>query len=292
MATKKTTDTPAKPAAKKPAAGKALTIGRGSKVPVDAKALQAQLLARKQQVLDKLGRPSTPTISVRNDKSFELPDGSVVQAPEFIRAVVIDFASVNALYEGAYDPKNPEPPICFAAGMGSPDSLIASDKSPQKQADDCATCPLNQWGSGVGDGKACKNTRKLAVVLMDDLENEDREGDIQFYPLNVSPTGIKHWDGYVRNLATRNDLLPVQVVTKIGFDAQSTWASLRFAPDEVLSETHLAEVLGLQEAVEEMLTAEPDWAGFEAQRAERQATRKPAGGRRPAGKPAAGRARR
>lgn len=292
MATKKTTDAPAKPATKKPAAGKAVaTIGKGSKVPDDAKALQAQLLARKQQVLDKLGRPSTPAIAVRNDKSFELPDGSIVQAPEFIRAVVIDFASVNSLYEGPYDPKNPEPPICFAAGLGSPDSLIASDKSPQKQADDCATCPLNQWGSGNGDSKACKNTRKLAVVLMDEMDDENREGDLQFYPLNVSPTGIKHWDGYVRNLATRNDLLPVQVVTKIGFDAQSTWASLRFAPDEVLGDDQLAQVLGLQEAVEDMLTAEPDWAGFEAQRAERQANRNPAGGRRPAAKPA-GRARR
>lgn len=272
-----------KPAAPKPAAGKAagksLVIGKGNTLPVDAKAVAEMLAKKKNAVLDKLSKPSTPGISLKG-KTFELPGGVITDGP--IVAVIVDFGNVNALYDGMYDPKNPEPPICFAAGTGSPDDLIATDASPEKQFDNCKECPLNQWGSGSGDGKACKNTRRLAVALLSDIQDEDREGEIPIYSLNVSPTAIKFWDGYVRRLAQDHDLMPVQVLTKIGFDANLQYASLRFAADGYTDTEVIGQLLGLENAVQDILTQEPDWAGFEAQRAEKG--RKPSGSK---AKPAA-----
>ena len=51
----------------------------------------------------------------------------------------------------------------------------------------CAECPLNQWGSGNGRGKACKDLRRLIVLV---------EGWSMPAIMTLPPTSVKAFDTY------------------------------------------------------------------------------------------------
>lgn len=182
-------------------------------------------------------------------KVFKLPDGS---ESETLNVVIVDFMAVNNFYEGTYDPNNIQPPACFAIGQ-NPTQLVPSDNAPVKQSDSCAACPMNQFGSS-GNGKACKNQRRLAILP------PDADADTPLWVLDVSPTGLKSFDGYVRSAASKFGLLPVGLVTEISFDPNVQYASLRFGnpePNENM-EVHWGR---RQEAVERLMQ-EPDVSAY------------------------------
>lgn len=238
-------------AAKKPAAGQAVATRKDS-LPVD---ISAMLEKQKQAVMDKIGRPSSSVVGIKQNKTMVLPDGDSTSEP--VDFVILDFVSMNTYYDGVYDPNNVQPPVCFAIGE-NPDNLIASDRSPEKQSDTCASCPMNRYESAArGKGKACKNMRVLAVMKANATEED------AIWLLRVSPTGLKAYDGYVRNLAQRNNLAPVQVVTTIGFDPKEEYPSLRFAPAAVLEQDRLAFFVSRMEEAAELIRTEPDYSTYE-----------------------------
>lgn len=231
-------------AAKKP--GTAVAAKRET-LPVNVQALLDQ---QKQSIIDKLGKPTSNGIGIKQNKTMVLPDGTITEGP--IDVVILDFVSVNQYYDGPYDPNDVQPPVCFAIG-DKPEQLIASDKSIEKQSDTCASCPMNQFESAPrGKGKACKNQRLLAVMTPDASDEDD------IWLIRVSPTGLKAYDAYVRNLAQRNNLIPLQVITKIGFDPASEYPTLRFAPDGVHDRLEFF-ASRMQEAAD-LIRTEPDYS--------------------------------
>lgn len=199
-----TTKTKTKPAAK--AATNAVAPRATGAVSVkDMMAKQIASLADKTQ-------PATGNkIRVTQDKQFVLPDGTKTREP--LSMVIVDFCSRNLFYSGAYDKDNIQPPACFAIGE-NPKKLVPSANSPEKQSDDCVDCPNNAWNS-AGDGKpgkACKNTRLMAVLPPDAAPGDP------MWLLEASPTAIRGFDGYVNGLATRMNLAPFAVVTTVTFD--------------------------------------------------------------------------
>jgi len=236
-------------AAKKPTT--AVAMKRDS-LPVD---INAMLQKQKQAVMDKIGRPTSNMVQIKQNKTMVLPSGEISSEPQ--EFVILDFVSMNALYDGVYDPGNVQPPICFAIGE-NPEQLIASDKSPEKQSDTCAACPQNRYETAVrGKGKACKNMRVLAVMAADATDEDS------IWLLRVSPTGLKSYDGYVRTLSQRNDLAPIQVVTKIGFDPNEEYPSLRFAPEAVLDNDRLAFFFSRLEEAADLIRTEPEYTAYE-----------------------------
>lgn len=237
-------------AVKKPA-GSAVAVKRES-LPSNVMEL---LEKQKQAVMDKIGKPSTTVIGIKQNKTFSLPNGEITEGP--IDLVILDFVSVNQLYDGVYDPSAVSPPVCFAIG-DQPDNLIASDRSIDKQSDTCASCPQNRYESAArGKGKACKNTRLVAVMSPDATEDDP------IWLLKVSPTGLKSFDGYIRTLSQRSNLAPIQVVTKVGFDPASDYPSLRFAPEAKLD--NLEFFLGRMEEAADLIRQEPDYSGYEVE---------------------------
>lgn len=210
--------------------------------------MAAQLAALGQKTAVSTGN----AIRVTQDKQFILPDGS--KTPDPIQVVIVDFTSCNEFYEGAFDPKNITPPACFALG-DIPTTLVPSANSPAKQSDSCAECPNNAFGS-AGAGKACKNTRKLALLPV------DAEEDTPIWTIKVSPTAIKGFDGYVKNVARMFQVPPVGVVTTLSFDENQTYAALKFS-DPTPNEDAAAHLARMDEA-REILAAEPDVSGFQA----------------------------
>lgn len=161
------------------------------------------------------------TISTRGNK-FTL-GGSVIPNP--MRVIVLDYAFVNAYYGGvAYDKDNPSSPVCFATAK-TEDSLTPDEqKVPEPVNETCKGCQYNEFGSAEngGNGKECKNTRKLAVISADvkELTPEYIAGTTIAF-INVSPTGIKHWSGYVKKLKNALDMPVCGVVTELDFDPDS-----------------------------------------------------------------------
>lgn len=116
-----------------------------------------------------------------------------VKAPgNQIDVVILDWTPENTFYEGAYNPKAPASPVCFAF-EDEDGGMAPHEKSTKPQHDTCGTCPMNAWGSGVNGAKACKNGRRLMLVSKDDLAGP-------IVGLRVPPTSIKTFDGYIKSL--------------------------------------------------------------------------------------------
>jgi len=49
-------------------------------------------------------------------------------------------------------------------------NMVPDEKCSKAKCEDCQSCPLNEFGS-KGNGKACKNTVRLAIVPADANEN-------------------------------------------------------------------------------------------------------------------------
>lgn len=180
--------------------------------------IKAELKKRAEGIKDRIQAPSGDSIRVTQDKKFKLPNGQ--EGPGPLALVILDFICVNTFFDRPYKEGDILPPACMALGQ-NPKTLVPEAVSPVKQADSCAECPNNVFGSD-GAGKACKNLRLLAVV--EDNDNPDSP----IYLLKVSPTAIKAFDGYVATIQTQFDSLPVSVVTDVYFDPNLKYGSLRF----------------------------------------------------------------
>lgn len=219
-------------------------------LPVDVNAAMA---AEMEQIQKRISAPSGDRIMVTQGKTFKLPNGSELDELE---AVVVDFCAANFYYTEAYDRGNVVPPACFALGL-EPAGLVASDNSPDKQCASCAACWANQFGSS-GKGKACQNTRLLALLT------PDADAETPLYLLKVSPTAIKNFDAHVNSVANSFKMPVRAVVTQISFSQESEYATLCFktlrpAEKDLLLMAHNR----LEEARKRLLT-EPDVSALKA----------------------------
>jgi len=171
-------------------------------------------------IQSKVGLPSGNAIRITQDKKFTLPDGTKTGGP--ISVIIVGFTSRNVYYTGAYNANNIVPPDCYAEG-DNPASLVASADADMVQADTCAECPMNQFGSAQnGKGKACQNQRIVAVLPAG-------EPNAEIMTLRVSPSAIQGFDAYVRQLADKYNVPPFAVVTQVSFDTKETYAKLIFS---------------------------------------------------------------
>ncbi len=78
-------------------------------------------------------------------------------------------------YEQGYVEGSDAPPDCSSAGGLQPDQGV-----PKPQSTFCANCPRNAWGTAAngGKGKACGDSRRLAIVPLPDIKNEALGGPL------------------------------------------------------------------------------------------------------------------
>lgn len=212
--------------------------------------IQEALRAQAAQMGEKTAPVGGSAIRITQDKKFALPDGTTSEGP--LDVVIIEFISRNTFYEGAYDAKNISPPACFAIGT-NPLKMFPSPNSPAKQSDACQGCPMNEFGSD-GDGKACKNTRLLAVLP------PDADEDTPIWTLSVSPSAIKGFDGYVKTVASKFNLPPIGVITTVEFDPSVPYAKLRFSDPR--PNPRVADMFGRQDEARGIIATEPDVSNY------------------------------
>lgn len=215
--------------------------------------VKKQLQEDAQKIKDRVSAPETNQISIK-DRMFTFPDGQVYT--DSVELVVVDFVAWNSYYPDQFDPKNPKPPVCFAYGE-SLSTLAPSENAPEPQSDACSGCWANEFESGVGNGKACKNQRRLAVVPVhaDDPENAP------MFTLMVPPSSIKKFDGFVNTVARLYEVPPVGVSVTVRMNPEVNYSNLIFENPEP-NQNIAAHYNRLQEA-RELITVEPDLSGYE-----------------------------
>lgn len=198
--------------------------------------IRAQLKAELEAQRERVAPPSGGRISTKG-KIFTLPDSRTSQGP--LSLVILDWRVSHAYYTGIYDPAKIKAPDCWAI---SATVACAPDPAKVKVAkhSECASCPFNEYGTAPnGKSKACKETRRLAVVPAD--------ATISDTPLllEVSPTGIRGFESHVLALESVGKH-PLEVVTEVAFKSDATYPTLVFGNPAPLDDERIAVMFELR----------------------------------------------
>ena len=123
------------------------------------------------------------------------------------------------------------PPTCWSSTAQTPES-----DATEPQSDTCNSCPQNIKGSGPSNTKACRFSRRIAVVMSNNLDGDIFQvtlpalsifgnGDEQGRPLHE----------YADYLKTHQEGLG-SVITRMFFDPNSEAPKIRFRPIERLDD--------------------------------------------------------
>jgi hypothetical protein len=191
----------------------------------------------------RVAPPAGNRISLKG-RVFTMPDGSTNPGP--IAAVILDWRNQNAFWNTPYNPQQLTDPVCFAVSREFGDLAPSADAS-NPQAEHCAVCPRNVFGSAAnGKAKSCRNARRLAIVPPDaTLETEPMI-------VTTSPTAISAFESYVLGLATEGRM-PVEVVTLIAFKPDADYPTLVFGKPKPLTDKQLTVMMKLREKAQAML---------------------------------------
>ena len=219
--------------------------------------IMAKLQSYTEEERERIGASGGGDVISVNNKAnlFIMPNEQEVEEFE---GLIVNFAYRNEYYIGPYNPKNIQPPACFAIAASS-NALIPSDNSPVKQnQSDCATCQQNQFGTHIGGaGKACKNTVIMAILPPD----ADLVADHELWVLKTSPTAIRPFNKYATKVSQMN--IPLGVVrTRFYFDPEAEYASIRFEAMGVEADC-VDVVMERKEEALARLMEEPDVSNFE-----------------------------
>ena len=134
----------------------------------------------------------------------------------------------------------PTAPDCF-----SNDGVAPDDGSANKQSDRCDSCEQNIKGSGMGNSKACRYSRRIAVVLEEDF-GTSIEGSV--YQMNLSSKSLfgdsvgdntHPFESYTKYLSNNGKSLDY-VVTQLSFNEDNDNQSILFTPTRFINKGEYA----------------------------------------------------
>lgn len=164
-----------------------------------------------------------------------------------LECVIVGMCALNRFNKAAWDPKNPLPPDCYAFALVADDpTMKPHPAAPNKQAEDCASCDNNVFGSArQGDGKACANTLRLGILTAKDAEDADTIKTADIATAGVSPTNLKHYAKYAKTVLEEHGRPVWAVVTQItSHDDPTTQIRLEFKMVSLIEDD---EILGALE---------------------------------------------
>lgn len=210
--------------------------------------LPAHIKARMGQVDNSaLGTVSSggfPVISLKGKRFSKVFGGKreIINDPrtdEPANAIELAIIRVNpgmskAYYATGYQEGADAKPDCFSNDGIKPD---AQARDPQAKS--CAACPFNSFGSSTtGKGKACPDTKRMAVAPIDNLEEP--------MLLRVPPTSLKNLAEFGATFQSKGVDIR-HVATKVAFDPQATHQLLTFKGIGFLTEEIIEQVQAMQD---------------------------------------------
>jgi hypothetical protein len=131
-----------------------------------------------------------------------------------LQAVILDSVLENCFYDTDYDEDDPQPPVCYAFARDDKD-MKPHENSSKPQAESCAVCPHNKFGSAPnGKGKACANRRRIGMLPGQPLNKEVLEKS-NFALAKLPVMSVGNWAGYVRALKGLQNRPSMAVLTEI-----------------------------------------------------------------------------
>ncbi len=180
--------------------------------------------------------------------------------------VIVGVVTERRLYTSRYDPDVITLPACYAQSVTGVDMAPASN-SPSPQSETCRTCPKDQFKSAEnGRGKACKESRKLLVVPVDNI-NDPKKASGETGLMSIPITSVKKfWGPYVKGLSAQHQRPPWAVVTTIKASPDNkTILRVEFTLKDLLTEDQLANIFPLVEPAEQSLMQPFDYESSEGE---------------------------
>lgn len=146
-------------------------------------------------------------------------------------------------YAGAYDPDaKGTRPDCYSNLGDKPEDGVAN-----RQASNCANCPMNVDGTGQnGKGKACRFKRRVALMLEGDTTGDVYQFNIPAKSLFGKGAGNTHpYESYTRHLVA-NGTAPDRVVTTVAYDLDAEAMELNFTAERFITPEELELVNAAQ----------------------------------------------
>lgn len=163
--------------------------------------------------------------------------GQPVQALDVV-IVGASSAISKAFYQRNFTDGDDQAPVCASTEGIRPDAGVA-----QPQAKLCATCPNNAWGSAVTENekraKACRDSKRLAVVPYGDVPNELYGGPML---LSLPPTTLANFASYAEMLERKGVGDINWVGTRLSFDSELAYPRITFEPIAYVDEVQDAQV--------------------------------------------------
>ncbi len=168
--------------------------------------------------------------------AFEIPDGDGDDT-----TMVKDITGVILLHHPAYAYYTEK----YAGGSNPPDcGSFDGVTGVGNPGGSCSKCMYNQFGSGDGQSKACKNRRMIYILM---------EGEI--FPMVLSlPTGsLKEFTKYLKRQLSKGRKLN-QIVTKISLKKATSGSGIAFSQavfafDRVLRQEEKTAITAVTESV-------------------------------------------
>jgi len=186
------------------------------------------------------GGSKTKRIALGNNKFVLKIGGEEISksATNKLEVVVVNAAPdvSRTFYASAYDPDGEAtPPDCWSPNGRVPDVSITSP-----QHSNCDSCPKNIEGSGQGKTKACRFSRRIAVVLANDIGGDIYQMELKsksFFYSKKDPGDLGHmpFDQYANYVGSQGFSLS-NLVTEMRFDEDATVGKLFFRPTKFLEE--------------------------------------------------------
>ena len=195
------------------------------------------------------GSGGSRRISIEGNVFREIIGGKEVRVSEerALKVVVVNASTLSRMYYSGKDVKGQKSkPLCWSSDTQTPAAEVPEE---QRQARFCKDCPQNIKGSGQnGEGRACRYSQRLAVVLASDTGVDDK-----VYQLNLPATSVfgdaegqkMPLQAYGRYLKAHNTHV-ISVVTEVRFDSAGQM-KLVFKPLRPLNEEELNTVIPLRE---------------------------------------------
>lgn len=160
----------------------------------------------------------------------------------------------KAHYEGEFDPEVPQTPNCYSFHPTDQHAMKPHDAAPEKQAEECKSCPHNKFGTAErGGGKRCKDEIRLMVVA----PTGDDYGAAEVRMLSVPPGSLANWGKYVARLSDMGGTYR-SVLTEIGIEPFKGAYKVTFNPAGKLDEDqYLALKARRETAIEQSMQPYP-----------------------------------
>lgn len=182
---------------------------------------------------------SIPRISLRGRKFRLIEGGEEIRKPsEELRCVILAVEPGPGLftktyYEGTYQSGDSAPPTCASSDGIAPDPWVTNP-----QAQKCAACPKNMFGSATSrsgkKAKACRDSKRLWVALPENINGT-------VYALGVPVTSLKAVSELGRKIQAHGIPL-ASVIVKITME-DSEFPQLQFDVEGFLPEADFNQAL-------------------------------------------------